>query len=373
MNPTFSSGIVIVGVMVAAVAGGMAADPAAAPVGVAKPFDPNHDYIIGIGDGNIVWDERTVVPGTERKVWSSYLHRFFVQHPNDLYGAEVFRSVEAGGTLGAVALPDGTVLLNQSGGLVWAHAGQPPRLEHGQNLTCIPGAMYPEGLVMHTSNPGKDDDIVTLFWVPISAGKLDYESKVRLDDVADGTHVENTPFIRHGQQIAWLDTTRTAGQLHPVAQRLQRPARVYLFDVSNRSLRSAEPNLPTRWRLFGFDGHVAFDGEHVIDPVTGKVAEPIPVGTQEDSTVLGLISGVLYVVRETGVHILVPDPAFEVLAVPLDHPERQHVVYCITKDKIRPGIKPGERLMIPWGNLFLITDDTLRAWDGSKWAKVPLK
>jgi hypothetical protein len=88
---------------------------------------------------------------------------------------------------------------------------------------------------------------------------------------------------------------------------------------------------------------------------------------------IGLIDGVAYVWRAPEPWPPIPDPAVEVLAVPLDHPDKQKVVYRLPYKTVLPNFKPGNRLMVPTANLFFVADDTLRAWDSTRWARVDLK
>jgi hypothetical protein len=318
-------------------------------------FDPTQGYVIGHTNTAVVWTREILHPETrfhEAQIFS--VHYFVQELGGNATAREAGRMDHGPVPESATVLPDGTMLLYVLDRFYWAAPGQPMRLNN-QDLHLSPFdhfTLYSDGIIWEKdlraamTVPGFHELSAT-WWVPIRDGRFDVAAKIQLEELGE----PRKQFVRRGSQIAWLDMTRDAKWF---PEKFRQPPAVYVFDVSRKAVQSTSPpvEFAPSSRLMGIDGNVAFDGVHLINVATGEI-KTIPFVNAD----LGLLNGMGYV------PMLTPDGLHEeVIQTPLEDPTKARSVV----QRSQTGY--------PTGNLFFLTDQSLRAWNGRTWESIaPLK
>ena len=326
-------------------------------------FDPLHGHRIGSDGRSVIWTRETLDVKTVMNHVSAYEVQYFVQKLDSDKPADfIFAQRQSSGpSASATILNDGTFLLDANARLQWMperpnRIGDPlyPPQEVGTFT------LFPDGVI---SMPGgtRDDHLGAsvqhvssfIWWIPIVDRHLDVSSKVLLQKI-DGLRGDNVYFGRHRNKIVWI----TAHPFMANAREPNAPPTLSLFDVSLKRVTTitlSNENVRLNSAIIGFDGSVAFDGNNAIDVSTGQVYASPHIAS------IGLLNGIIYSVN-------VASDACELVANPLKDVKTSHVLTRISKATIGSGSQP-----VDPEDLFFLTDDSVRAWDGKTWAALKVE
>ncbi len=333
-------------------------------------FDPSHGHRIASNDKWVAWS--IITPDLNPKYRFShagppYFIKYFVQ-PLDSNSppVQLLDSAESGGHPEKFALLNDGWLLSNGGGARLAWMANPPVNIH--RLIFHDGeighfSVFPDGVMTVTSefrfaNGGATRHLASsVWWLPIVGHHIDAASKELLEDDAGDNGIAMN-FVRHRDEIVWLDATRTQ-------DKVPQPPRLYIFDALNKTVRNIEvtgEKFTSDERIDLFDGVTALDGNITIDIASGKTRRFAPInGT------FGLKDGVIYSTSET-------QGKYQLIATKLDDIKSSHLVSQIDKGTFGAGVKVvrvnGDLVGVDPKDLFLVADDGVRAWNGRTWANL---
>jgi hypothetical protein len=351
-------------------------------------FDPTMGSVIGSSGKWVAWTRKTVDPKTLKMRALGYSFVYFIQQlDSPSPPTQVFES-RGWGSNSAAILADQTLLLS-SGALLWipspnmpwtggkdrvprrsawiasigAGGGREQDAKHydydaddGSFTPWADGVISVEAAVDRQSARPRTSH--SFSWIPIRDHHLDTAAKVLLEDGIDKDVEGLAPirFARHGNEIVWVDATRSTQR---TPEKLRRPPELYIFDVGKKNVRKVIPTGADLGasKITSFDGQAAFDGCHAIDVLTGATKS---VTYMPDSV---LLHGIAYSVKET-------PAAFALVATRLDDAAHGDTVHTLEKAKIGLAVDNGAQV---WNGVFLLMDDGIRGFDGRTWTPIPLE
>lgn len=324
-----------------------------------KAFDPADDSVVCATDGIVVWRRSILDRATAMRESRTYISTYFVQR----LGAQASLAYEAGPatspTETAVLLKDNALLICAGTLLRWVRDG---RVVREQMITLDSGtpsvlALYPDGLIATTTQPGKPDQ---LYWFPLGKDGLDPARSVRLESKLGPD--QWLQFPRHHDEIAWIDSTNVPPAGGEKADRVS----LYVFDVARGTVRSVKihSSVGGGGHLDAFDGRKAIGGAELVDTTTGDVkrVSAMTNGLRgwRSATALALIDNNIY-------YVLDSLDAIEVRAVPLSQLGQSTIVYRITKSKLAA---PAMERRLSARSLFFTDDRAIYAWNGASWESI---
>jgi len=343
-------------------------------------FNPFEDTLISAGAAGLVWLRNTgPTPETRLHRAPSYGQMYFVQLPGADSAIEVRRCVGVSFNSLGSARPDGSALLAGRGDTrLCVERGE--KGGDGKWITIrYPGtdaevsfeAVYPDGVIVLRRLFGSGADLLSpLWWIPLRDTEPDLENAVRLSE-PPGTGTRGIAFLRHGDQIAWVDHSRHADNSLP--PELQSPPRLYVFDIAAGKVRSIDTGEHHLSWLRAFDGNHAATGKQVIDITNAKVSS-----MSAYTRVVGISRGALYSVRDAG-------DTLEVYSAPVGAPTESKLVRRIRRTDLGLDVAPfgrdaiallqgkrkPHRHPIPIEGLFLAHLGEVLWWDGTRWSALP--
>ena len=357
-----------------------AVDPPRDQPGGKIMFNPFEDTLISAGSAGLLWLRSTgPTPETRLHRAPSFERVYSVQLPGADDAIEVRRAVGVNfHRLGSARLDGSALLAGRGNSQLCVARGE--KGGDGKWITIrYPGtdakvdvvAVYPDGVIVLRRLFGSGADLLSpLWWIPLRDTEPDLENAVRLSE-PPGTGTGSIVFLRHGDQIAWVDHSRHADNSLP--PELQAPPRLYVFDVAAGKVRSIDTGEHHLSRLLAFDGNHAATGKQVIDITNAKVSS-MPSYTR----VVGISRGALYSVRDAG-------DTLEVYSTPVGAPTESKLVRRIRRTDLGPDVAPfggdsiallaGKRTPnrhpIPIEGIFLALHGEVLWWDGARWSPLP--
>jgi len=357
-----------------------AVDPPRDEPGGKIMFNPFEDTLISAGSAGPLWLRSTgPTPETRHHPAPKYGQMYFVQLPGADDAVEVRRYVSVNSHHLGSARPDGSALLassddtrlcvargDKNDDVKWITIRYP-----GTDAKVYVVAVYPDGVIVLERRFGTVADCLSpLWWIPLRDTEPDLENAVRLSE-PPGTGTRGIVFLRHGDQIAWVDHSRHA--VNSLPPELQSPPRLYVFDVAAGKVRSIDTGEHHLSWLLAFDGNHAATGKQVIDITNAKVSS-MPSYTR----VVGISRGALYSVRDAG-------DTLEVYSAPVGAPTESKLVRRIRRTDLGPDVAPfgrdaislleGKRTPnrhpIPIEGIFLAHLGEVLWWDGARWNPLP--
>ncbi len=328
-------------------------------------FDPGHASVVASVGNVVAWGQYDVPPGVAGPIHEgsiNYIVTYYLQHiggePEVVFrGRDERRFGEP-----ATVLPDDAILLLRGNTLVWLRKGKVARSLKPE-IDGRPASVYAvfPGGVIASSWGGRDGDPTPLWWLPLRGDGSDAGAKVRLESDL-GRH-GSPSFVRHGDMVAWIDSTHVAAGGEPAGK-----VPLFVFDIARRQTRSVKIQDPVGEgaHLSAFDGRHGIEGTELFDTSTGKVEDIKAMGNLRDvlrHTTLAMIDNRVYFVLERR-------DRFELMAVPVDDLSQGKIVYRITKSALA---KPPSKDRLYASDLFFANEKTIYAWNGTTWEDILAK